>query len=131
MAGAVQEIEMTPSIGDFQANFPKDVKAEIPKIGVGSPPIAPPFGTGTFDAGVGISFTCPGFPDCKRAAGACVFKKKQGVSLDPTKLIPGLPSIPSFNFVIYSGSKIKVSVPPDIYNPLKCPNYPKKASTTT
>ncbi len=94
-------------------------------------PAMPPLGTPDVDAGVSVTFVCPGYPLCGRAQGACAYTAKKGLHLDPAKLIPGHPAIPVFDPVIFKGYKHNLKVPPDVYNPLKCPNYPGKVNFFT
>jgi hypothetical protein len=124
---ALIPVDLSPtSVDDFIAmGLPKDYTVDVPLLGVGTPKVAPNLGTQAFDAGLDIKFVCPGWPTCKRAT-ACEFNKKVGVSLDPSKLIPGIPALPALNLIIFPGYRATVKVPPDIYNPLKCPNYPNK-----
>lgn len=122
------EYNFTPgSLDEFiSLGLPETIGIDIPLMGVGTPKIPLELGTQPFDAGIKVNFVCPGWPACGRLEGACTYTITKGMSLDPSKLIPGLPAIPSFNLIIFPGYKASVKVPPDIYNPLKCPNNPKK-----
>ena len=124
---ALVEYHYEPTMDEFKAGFPKTVGIDIKQVGIGTPKVAPSLGSLPLaDVGVDISFKCPGYPTCKRAAGACQFTQKKGFSLDLTKLIPGIPAIPTFNMIVFPNYSASVKVPPDSFNPLKCPNYPSK-----
>ena len=117
-------VDAIPTMDQFKVDYPFTYNLTLDPIGIGFPKIAPKLGTGAVDAGVEIHFKCPGFPTCKRAAGACNFTKSQGIAIDPIKLAPIPISIP--NIVVFAGFQTDIKVPPDIFNPLKCPNYNKK-----
>lgn len=120
---------VTPgSLEEFEVlGLPLIIPLEIPAFPPGvTIPAMPPIGVDGIDYGIEVNFTCPGWPACKRLEGACTYTVKTGVSLDPTKFIPGIPAIPVFNTTWFKGYKKNIQVPPDIYNPLKCPNNPKK-----
>lgn len=123
--------DFTPgSLEEFiSLGLPMEIPIEIPMLGIGTPKIPIGLGLQPFDAGITVNFTCPGWPACGRLEGACSYTISKGISMDPSKLmptIPTIPAIPAFNLIIFPGYKTSIKVPPDIYNPLKCPNNPKK-----
>lgn len=105
---------------------------EIPEVEIPIPSGLPSFPKtelgGELSFGVEVSYTCPGYPLCRNASGACTWNKKSEVisvegylpipkiSLD---LLPLPKSIGPFG----GGS---IEVPPRSFQPFRCANYPAR-----
>ena len=96
----------------------------------GTPSIPISIGSGTFDFGVKVIYSCPGFPLCGKDGEACSWNWQKVGQVDPISLvslkIPGIPALPK-KIGPFGGTW---QIPPKPWQPFACAQYPRVQGET-
>jgi hypothetical protein len=104
------------------------IEVEVGPIGPfgfgGTPEIPVEIGSGAFDFGMKVIYSCPGWPLCGKPDEPCQWEKSKVWQFDPLELvslkIPGIPAFPK-QLGPYGAAW---SIPSKSFQPFECPNYP-------